>query len=93
MLHRTSQRVEVSVCDSGPGIPETEQQRIFLDRVRLPQTSDQTTGYGVGLAVCRRIVEVHGGKIWVVSALAKAPASPSRCRSGKDKVSNGVKLS
>lgn len=67
MLHRTSQRVEVSVCDSGPGIPETEQQRIFLDRVRLPQTSDQTTGYGVGLSVCRRIVEVHGGKIWVVS--------------------------
>ena len=67
MLHRTSQRVEVSVCDSGPGIPEAEQQRIFLDRVRLPQTSDQTTGYGVGLAVCRRIVEVHGGKIWVVS--------------------------
>ena len=67
MLHRTSQRVEVSVCDSGPGIPGKEQQRIFLDRVRLPQTSDQTTGYGVGLAVCRRIVEVHGGKIWVVS--------------------------
>ena len=67
MLHRTSQRVEVSVCDSGPGIPETEQQRIFLDRVRLPQPSDQTPGYGVGPAVCRRIVEVHGGKIWVVS--------------------------
>ena len=67
MLHRTSQRVEVSVCDSGPGIPEEEQQRIFLDRVRLPQTSNRTTGYGVGLAVCRRIVEVHGGRIWVIS--------------------------
>ena len=67
MLHRTSQRVEVSVCDSGPGIPKEEQQRIFLDRVRLPQTSDRTTGFGVGLSVCRRIVEVHGGRIWVVS--------------------------
>ena len=67
MLHRTSQWVEVSVCDSGPGIPEEEQQRIFLDRVRLPQTSNRTTGYGVGLSVCRRIVEVHGGRIWVVS--------------------------
>ena len=67
MLHRTSQRVEVSVCDSGPGIPKAEQQRIFLDRVRLPQTSDRTTGFGVGLSVCRRIVEVHGGRIWVVS--------------------------
>lgn len=67
MLHRTSQRMEVSVCDSGPGIPKEEQQRIFMDRVRLPQTSNQTTGFGVGLSVCRRIVEVHGGRIWVVS--------------------------
>ena len=67
MLHRTSQRVEVSVCDSGPGIPKEEQQRIFMDRVRLPQTSNRTSGFGVGLSVCRRIVEVHGGRIWVVS--------------------------
>ena len=71
MLHRTSQWVEVSVCDSGPGIPEAEQQRIFLDRVRLPQTSNRTSGYGVGLSVCRRIVEVHGGRIWVVSEPSK----------------------
>jgi len=67
MLHRTSQWLQVSVCDNGPGIPEDEQERIFLDRVRLPQTSGITSGYGVGLSVCRRIVEVHGGKIWVVS--------------------------
>ncbi|WP_320674823.1 histidine kinase [Prochlorococcus sp. MIT 1341] len=67
MLHRTSQWVQIEVSDSGPGIPEDEQQRIFLDRVRLPQTSEQTSGFGVGLSVCRRIVEVHGGKIWVVS--------------------------
>ncbi len=67
LLHRTTQWVQVSVCDSGPGIPEPEQQRIFQDRVRLPQTSGSTTGYGVGLSVCRRIAEVHGGRIWVVS--------------------------
>ncbi len=67
MLHRTNQWVEVSVCDKGPGIPENEQQRIFLDQVRLPQTSSNTIGFGVGLSVCRRIVEVHGGRIWVVS--------------------------
>jgi two-component system clock-associated histidine kinase SasA len=57
----------VSICDSGPGIPAEEQQRIFQDRVRLPQTADTTSGYGVGLSVCRRIAEVHGGRIWVVS--------------------------
>ncbi len=67
LLHRTSQWVQVSVCDSGPGIPGAEQQRIFQDRVRLPQTSASTPGYGVGLSVCRRIAEVHGGRIWVVS--------------------------
>jgi two-component system clock-associated histidine kinase SasA len=67
LLHRTDQWVQVSVCDSGPGIPKAEQQRIFLDRVRLPQTSGTTSGYGVGLSVCRRIAEVHGGRIWVVS--------------------------
>lgn len=67
MVHRTNQWVQVSVCDSGPGIPKAEQQRIFLDRVRLPQTSNRTSGFGVGLSVCSRIVEVHGGRIWVVS--------------------------
>ena len=67
MLHSTSQWVQVSISDSGPGIPEEEQQRIFLDRVRLPQTSAGASGFGVGLSVCRRIVEVHGGRIWVIS--------------------------
>ena len=67
LLHRTSQWVQASVCDTGPGIPTGEQQRIFQDRVRLPQTSGTTSGFGVGLSVCRRIAEVHGGRIWVVS--------------------------
>jgi two-component system clock-associated histidine kinase SasA len=67
LLHRTSQWLQASICDSGPGIPTPEQQRIFQDRVRLPQTSGSTSGFGVGLAVCRRIAEVHGGRIWVVS--------------------------
>jgi len=67
ILHRTSQWLQVSVCDSGPGIPRDEQERIFQERVRLPQTSSTTSGFGVGLSVCRRITEVHGGRIWVVS--------------------------
>lgn len=67
LLHRTFQWIQVSVCDTGPGIPTSEQQRIFQERVRLPQTSGTTSGFGVGLSVCRRIAEVHGGRIWVVS--------------------------
>ena len=71
ILHRTDQWVQVSICDSGPGIPSDEHERIFLDRVRLPQTSGTTSGFGVGLSVCRRIVEVHGGRIWVDSEVGK----------------------
>ena len=67
ILHRTNQWLQVSICDSGPGIPGDEQERIFQERVRLPQTSSSTSGFGVGLSVCRRITEVHGGRIWVVS--------------------------
>ncbi|MXW40027.1 MAG: histidine kinase [Synechococcus sp. SB0668_bin_15] len=67
LMHRTSQWVQVSICDNGPGIPVDEQERIFQDQVRLSQTSWKTAGFGVGLSVCRRIVEVHTGKIWVVS--------------------------
>jgi len=67
ILHRTNQWLQVSICDSGPGIPRDEQERIFQERVRLPQTSSSTSGFGVGLSVCRRITEVHGGRIWVAS--------------------------
>ena len=69
MIHKTNQWVEVTIYDKGPGIPKNEQQRIFLDKVRLPQTSEETSGFGIGLSVCRRIVEVHGGRIWVVSEI------------------------
>jgi len=69
MIHKTNQWVEITICDKGPGIPENEQKRIFLDKVRLPQTSEGTSGFGIGLSVCRRIVEVHGGRIWVVSEI------------------------
>ena len=71
MQHRTDQWVQVSICDSGPGIPSDEHERIFLDRVRLPQTAGSTSGFGVGLSVCRRITAVHGGRIWVESELGK----------------------
>jgi len=67
IVHRTSQWVQVSVSDTGPGIPRDEQERIFLDSVRLPQTSGTTSGFGIGLSVCRRIADAHGGRIWVVS--------------------------
>lgn len=68
VLHRTTQKVQVSIRDDGPGIPEEKQQYIFVDRFRLTRDQGQE-GYGIGLALCQQIVQAHYGKIWVESAL------------------------
>jgi len=52
------------VQDTGPGIPETEKERIFDKYTRL-HAVDGPKGLGLGLAYCRLAVEAHGGKIWV----------------------------
>lgn len=65
-LHRTTQKVQVSICDTGPGIPEADCDRIFEDRYRLERDTDKE-GYGLGLALCRRIIRAHYGHIWVDS--------------------------
>lgn len=66
ILHRTTQKVQVSICDNGLGIPAEEQTRIFEARVRLKR--DETTdGYGFGLSVCKQIVQTHYGHLWVDS--------------------------
>lgn len=56
----------ISVSDTGPGIPPEHQQDIFLEFVRLPQSS-RFGGTGLGLAIVRRLVEAHEGVIWVES--------------------------
>jgi two-component system clock-associated histidine kinase SasA len=64
ILHRTTQKVQVSVCDDGPGIPEEDRDRIFADHFRLKRDEDKE-GYGLGLSLCQRIVHAHYGRIWV----------------------------
>lgn len=66
VLHRTSQKVQVSVCDNGPGIPLENQEQIFEDRFRLKRDENKE-GYGIGLSLCQRIVRAHYGQIWVDS--------------------------
>jgi len=56
--------VEVSVADSGPGIPAEHHQEIFEDFIRVDRN---TTGMGLGLAIAKRLVQAHRGKIWVES--------------------------
>jgi two-component system, OmpR family, clock-associated histidine kinase SasA len=66
ILHRTTQKVQVSICDNGPGIPEEKRTRIFEDRYRL-ERDEKRQGYGIGLSLCQRIVRAHYGQIWVDS--------------------------
>jgi signal transduction histidine kinase len=57
--------VRFSVSDSGPGIPETNRDRIFEPYWQDQKTAASSGGIGLGLAITKRIVEQHGGKIWV----------------------------
>lgn len=52
-------QVEVTVRDSGPGIPAAD-----VDRVFEPLFSTKADGLGMGLAICRTIIEAHGGRLW-----------------------------
>jgi PAS domain S-box-containing protein len=62
------ERLVIGVSDKGRGLSPSEQARIFRPFQRLEDSRpDQARGAGLGLMVCRRLVEAHGGEIWVES--------------------------
>jgi two-component system, OmpR family, sensor histidine kinase KdpD len=60
-------RIRVLIVDQGPGIPRSEQERIFLPFYRAPGAPAQHTGSGLGLAITRGFLELNGGRISVES--------------------------
>jgi signal transduction histidine kinase len=63
----------VEVGDTGPGIPVEDRERIFLEfhQVKSDGSAHQPEGTGLGLALARKFVEMHGGSLWVDSELGK----------------------
>jgi signal transduction histidine kinase len=76
--------VRVSVSDSGPGIAPEDQARIFEEFQQAAAGKEQREGTGLGLALSKHLVELHGGRIWVESEPGKGsrfvftlPGSPT----------------
>jgi len=68
----TSHFVEISVQDTGIGIKPEDQERIFLEFEQVGGTYQaKQQGTGLGLALTKRLVELHGGRIWVESEVGK----------------------
>ena len=70
VMHRTAQKIEVSITDNGLGIPAELRDRVFEERYRL-ERDGEADGYGIGLSLCRRIITAHYGHIWVDDAIGK----------------------
>jgi signal transduction histidine kinase len=64
---RVDGEVQVSVTDTGPGIVAEERQQIFEEFHQTDVGVQQGEGTGLGLALSKRLVELHGGRIWVES--------------------------
>ena len=63
--------VRVSVADTGPGIAAEDQERIFEEFQQAEAGVRTARGHGLGLALSKRLVELHGGRIWVESELGQ----------------------
>ena len=64
---RMNGEVQVSVTDTGPGIAPEDRERIFEEFQQTAVGVEQGEGTGLGLALSKRLVELHGGRIWVES--------------------------
>jgi signal transduction histidine kinase len=68
---RVNGEVRVSVADTGPGIASGDHERIFEEFQQTDAGLERLEGTGLGLALSKRLVELHGGRIWLESELGK----------------------
>jgi signal transduction histidine kinase len=70
-LEANDAAVSISFKDNGDGIPPSDLENIFQPFYRGQNTQTKTKGHGIGLSLCKRIIEMHGGKISVQSMLGE----------------------
>jgi len=68
---RVNGEVRVSVADTGPGIAPGDHERVFEEFQQTDAGLERLEGTGLGLALSKRLVELHGGRIWLESELGK----------------------
>ncbi len=68
---RVDGEVNISVTDTGPGIAPADRERIFEEFQQTDVGVGQREGTGLGLALSKRLVELHGGRIWVESEIGR----------------------
>jgi signal transduction histidine kinase len=69
--YRRTGVVEVSVSDTGVGIAPEDQEAVFEEFRQVGTADKKVEGTGLGLTLCRKFVELHGGQIWVKSRLGE----------------------
>jgi two-component system sensor histidine kinase KdpD len=66
-VYRGDPDLVIEVADRGPGIPTEEIGQLFTPFHRVTRSGPRTSGFGVGLAVAKGLVEAHGGRIWAAN--------------------------
>lgn len=61
-VSRPQDKLRFQIADRGPGIPKGDEERIF-DKFYRPEGQGDT-GFGLGLAICRSVAQLHGGRVW-----------------------------